>query len=145
MTDHVARAEITIAAPVNRVWEAVTDPEQISQYMFGTEVVTTWEPGSPIVYRGEWQGKRYEDKGTILEVQPERLLRSTHFSPLSGLDDVPENYHTVTYTLEDDGGGTRLTLTQDNNADAEAAAHSEQNWKTMLEALRALLEGEREG
>ncbi|MCU1443153.1 MAG: activator of ATPase 1 family protein [Cryobacterium sp.] len=145
MTDHVARAEITIAASVNRVWEAVTDPEQISQYMFGTEVVTTWEPGSPIVYRGEWQGKRYEDKGTILEVQPERLLRSTHFSPLSGLDDVPENYHTVTYTLEDDGGGTRLTLTQDNNADAEAAAHSEQNWNTMLESLRALLEGEREG
>jgi uncharacterized protein YndB with AHSA1/START domain len=91
------------------------------------------------------RGKRYEDKGTILEVQPERLLRSTHFSPLSGLDDVPENYHTVTNTLEDDGGGARLTLTQDNNADAEAAAHSEQNWNTMLESLRALLAGEREG
>jgi len=90
MDDFVATAQITINAPVSRVWEALTEPKLIKKYLFGTEVDTTWEPGSPIVYRGEWQGTQYADTGKILEIEPERLLRSTFFSSLSGKEDRPE-------------------------------------------------------
>lgn len=138
--NHVATAEVTIDAPPNVVWEALTDPRLISQYMFGTEVHTTWEIGAPITYRGEWKGKAYEDKGTILDIQPGRLLKSTHFSPLTGQDDVPENYHTLTYTLHEHDGRTRVTLAQDNNASAEEAEHSRQNWQSMLAGMKELLE-----
>lgn len=90
----VAHATTTIHAPVARVWDALVNPALIKQYMFGTNVSSDWKEGSPIVWKGEWQGKSYEDKGVILRLQPERLLQYSHFSPLSGLPEMPENYHT---------------------------------------------------
>jgi uncharacterized protein YndB with AHSA1/START domain len=88
MADFVATAETEIEAPPKRVWTALTDPDEIEKYMFGSHVVTDWKPGSPIVWKGEYEGKQYEDKGKVLEYEPERLLRVTHFSPLSGQEDV---------------------------------------------------------
>jgi uncharacterized protein YndB with AHSA1/START domain len=136
----VAKASITVKAPTVKVWESLVNPEIIKQYMFGTEVISAWREGSSIVWRGEWQGRKYEDKGTILRVLPERLLEYTHFSPLSGLPDVPENYHTVTIQLSRDREGTLVSLSQDGNEDEEAREHSEKNWQMMLEGLKKLLE-----
>jgi len=106
-----------------------------------TEVISDWKVGSPILYKGEWEGKAFEDKGEILEIEPEKVLKSTHWSPLSGVPDIPENYHTVTYTLSDRGDSTEVTITQDNNATEQEQAHSEKNWKTVLEGMKSLLEG----
>ena len=136
----VAKESITIRAPIDKVWEALVDPRMISQYMFGTQVITDWKEGSPIVWKGEWKGKRYEDKGMILEVVPKQRIQYTHFSPLSGLPDQPENYHTVTIELAEAGGLTHVALAQDNNASEEARDHSEKNWGMMLASLKKLLE-----
>ena len=141
MTAHVATAQAEIDAPGERVWEALTDPEQIKQYMFGSSVSTDWKPGSPIVWKGEYEGKPYEDKGEIVAVERPRRLELTHFSPLSGLEDRPENYHTLVYELEERDGRTRLSLSQDNNPTREAAEHSRANWETMLTSLKQLVEG----
>ena len=140
MADLVATAETEIDAPPSRVWRALTDPDLIEQYMFGARVVTDWQPGSSIVWKGEYEGKAYEDKGEVLEVVPERRLRMTHFSPLGGEDDVPENYHTLTYELEAENGTTRLSLSQDNNSSQEAAEHSRENWEKMLSGLKTTVE-----
>ena len=136
----IAKVTITINAPASKVWEALTKPEIIKQYFFDTNVVTDWKVGNHIYYRGEWQGKSYEDKGVILKFEPEKLLVSTHWSPLSGVPDIPENYHTVTYSLSPRGGTTEVTLTQDNNASEEEKTHSEQNWNMVLAGLKKLLE-----
>jgi uncharacterized protein YndB with AHSA1/START domain len=111
-----------------------------NQYLFGTEVTSDWKAGSPITYRGEWQGKAHQDKGEILHIDPEKLLVSTFWSSLAVLPDVPENYKTVRYELSPENGGTRITIMQDNNASREEAAHSEQNWKTVLDELKQLFE-----
>jgi uncharacterized protein YndB with AHSA1/START domain len=140
MADHVANASIEIDAPAGEVWTALTDPEQIQKYMFGSQVVTDWQPGSPIVWKGEYEGKKYEDKGEIVEIEPERRLKVTHFSPLSGQEDIPENYHTVLYELEKNGEKTRVSLTQDNNSSEEAAEHSRANWEQMLAGLKEVVE-----
>ena len=63
---------------------ALVDPAAIKQYMFGTTVESDWREGSSIVWKGEWQGRAYEDKGVILRLEPGRLLQYSHFSPLSG-------------------------------------------------------------
>ncbi len=138
---YTARTSIDIHASPARVWQALTDPEMIRQYLFGTQVSTDWQPGSPIIYRGVWEGKEYEDKGQILEVEPQKRLVSTFWSALSGLPDRPENYNTVRYELEPIEGGTRLTIIQDNNSTPEDARHSEQNWNMVLEGLKKLLAG----
>ena len=137
---YVAKATINIDAPTSKVWDALTKPELIKQYLFGTEVTTDWQVGSSITYKGVWEGKAYEDKGKVLQVEPEKLLVSTFWSALSGLPDIPENYQTVRYELSSENGGTRLTLIQDNNDSEEGAKHSEQNWNMVLEGLKKLLE-----
>ncbi|HEY9167700.1 MAG TPA: SRPBCC family protein [Candidatus Kryptonia bacterium] len=139
--DFVAKKSITINVPISRVWDALVNPKLIKQYMFGTDVVSDWKQGSPIVWKGEWQGKSYEDRGIILRIEPERLIEYTHFSPLSGVPDVPENYHTVTVELSPAAGGVRLSLSQANNPTDEARKHSESNWEMMLKGMRSFLEG----
>lgn len=135
----IAKASIAINAPRQAVWKALVSPDAIKEYMFGARVVSDWREGSPILWKGEWQGKRYEDKGTILEVKPERRLQYSHFSPLSGLPDKPEHYHTVTIDLAGDGT-TEVRLAQDRNMSEEAREHSEKNWKIMLEGLKKFVE-----
>jgi uncharacterized protein YndB with AHSA1/START domain len=136
-----AEAKTTIHAPASKVWDAITKPELIKKYLFGADVISDWKEGSPIIYKGEWQGKSFEDKGEILKVEPEKVLVSTHWSPLSGVPDSPENYHTVTYTLNGKDDSTKVTITQDNNANEKEKAESEQNWRTVLDGMKKMLEG----
>ncbi len=139
----IAQATVQITAPIDKVWNALTDPELIKKYMFGTEVVTEWKEGGPIVWRGMWDGVPYEDKGIILKKELLKTLEFTHFSPLTGIPDVKENYHTLTYKLYYEGDHTVVTLSQDNNADEKALKHSEHNWEKMLKDLKKIVEGQR--
>ncbi len=136
----VATASITLNAPIAKIWDAITNPSVIKEYMFGTEVVSDWKVGRPILWKGVWKGKSYEDKGVILEIEPERLIRYSHFSPLSGAPDTPENYHTLTFELSKEGGASRLALSQDNNPDEKAREHSQKNWEAMLASLKKVVE-----
>ena len=136
----IAKASISINEPGEKVWNALVNPEAIKQYMFGTHVVSDWREGSPIVWKGEWHGKPYEDKGVILQFKPGRTIQYSHFSPLSGLPDKSENYHTVTIELSADGNQTHVLLSQDKNATEEERGQSEKNWGIMLAALKKFLE-----
>jgi uncharacterized protein YndB with AHSA1/START domain len=137
---YIAKAQVEVNAPIANVWNALVNPEMIKQYMFGTNAVSDWKVGAPIVWKGVWEGKPYEDKGVILDLQPEHVLRYSHFSPLSGQPDVPENYHTVTIELSTRGTGTLVRLSQDNNSTEEDREHSARNWGTMLASLKKFLE-----
>lgn len=140
----VATSAISIDATPARVWQVITDPEAMSEFFFGADVITDWVVGHPILWRGVWEGKPFEDRGEIIAFEPERRLVTTHFSPLTGLPDVPENYHTLTWLIEPRGDRTLLTLTQDNNASAEAAEHSEEMWDSLVADVRRIAEGEGE-
>ena len=135
-----ATKSIVIDAKPQRVWEALTDPTQVKQVMWGSEVESDWKQGSPLIYRGVWEGKPFEDKGTILEIDPPRLLRTNYYSPLSGKADVPENYAEVTYALVPEGNGTKITVTQSNIADEKTRDHSESNWGGALETMKKMIE-----
>ena len=90
MAGIVATAEIDIAAAPDRVWETLTQPAAVKQWMFGTDLETDWQVGSPIVWKGEYEGNSYEDKGEVLEYDAPTRLSVSHFSPTTGQDDVPE-------------------------------------------------------
>ncbi len=143
MGNYVARAEIDVKAPRRAVWELLTSNGSRPEILYGAEIVSDWRLGSKIVWRGEWQGKTFEDHGRVIELEdllePWRIV-VTHFSPLSGLPDEPENYHTLRYELDEIRGGTRITLDQDNNPTREAAEHSQANWAQMLEGVKTVAE-----
>ena len=136
----VAKTSTTIDAPGDEVWSALVDPGAIKEYMFGADVESEWREGSAITWKGEFKGKPYEDKGRILSIKPGRTLQYSHFSPLMGKPDKPENYHTVTIELAPEGERTRVSLAQDNNATEEARRHSEKNWEAMLAGLKKYVE-----
>jgi uncharacterized protein YndB with AHSA1/START domain len=141
MAETTAQASRIIAAPAARVWEALVTPAIIKRYFFGADVESDFHAGSPVRFRGEYKGKAYEDKGQVLVVEPQRTLSMSHWSPLSGEPDVPENYHVVTYTLDPDGERTRVTLTQSNlrggvkPSDVSRRQEYEKNWAMVLDGL----------
>lgn len=137
-----ASTGVEINAAPAAVWRALTDPALVARYMHGTTVDTDWVEGSPIVWRGEWQDRQYEDKGEVLIVDPPSRLAVTHWSPLTGEPDEPANYHHVRYDLEQLGSDrTRLTLTHGNSPTQEAAdAMIENGWRPTLEAIKQVVE-----
>jgi uncharacterized protein YndB with AHSA1/START domain len=141
MTGHIAQAEVIVDASTRADRDALTEPERVRSWMAGTTLTTDWQVGSPITWQGEMQGKPYEDKGEVLEVEEGHRLSMTHYSPLMGQEDRPESYHTVTYTLTPTRDGrTTLALEQDGNDSQEQADQFSQSWQGMLESLKATVE-----
>jgi uncharacterized protein YndB with AHSA1/START domain len=140
MTDLSLTSSITIHAPIEDVWRAVTTPALIKQWFFGVDTETDWNVGSPLVHRGEFGGKPYEDRGEILQFDPPKLLVHTHWSDLSGKPDSPEHHQEVSWALAQRNGGTELTLTERNLPSEEGKAVSEESWRTVLENLKSVLE-----
>lgn len=140
-TPYSITKQITIKALPSQVWEALTSPEIIKQYMFGTEVESTWQKGSSIIYKGQWDGQPFEDIGLILGISPEKFLKVDYFSASSGLEDQPENHNVITYELvsKEDGHST-LVITQDNNPSQSAADHVGENWEMTLFQIKTILE-----
>lgn len=136
----IAKASTNISAPASRVWDALTNPDVIRQYFFGTQAVSDWKEGSSLEFKGEWEGKKYVDKGVILKSEPEKLFQYTYLSSFSDLPDLPENYANITYELYEENGETELTVKQENVASEEVRKHSEENWATVLKNLKDLLE-----
>ncbi|WP_461452419.1 SRPBCC family protein [Mucilaginibacter sp.] len=130
---------ITFHASIEKVWQGLTDPTIVKLYFFGTNLQSDWQPGSRITFSGEWEGHKYVDGGKILAIDAPRLLKYNYWSSMSGTEDKPENYHNVTYELNEAGGVTTLTITQDGIKNQEAADHSGQNWKTIFDGLKDIL------
>jgi uncharacterized protein YndB with AHSA1/START domain len=82
---------VKILAPAGKVWRALTEPELVKQWQYGADLLTTWEPGTPIVFRNEWEGQVFEQKGTVLEFVPGSRLKYSLFFPHPGMDDRPEH------------------------------------------------------
>jgi uncharacterized protein YndB with AHSA1/START domain len=138
----ITTTTVKINAPVARVWNALTDPDVIKEYMFDTTVISDWKEGGSITWKGEWKGKPYEDNGVILSIVQEKLLQYSHFSSAEDMEDKEENYHIVTIELFDEPDGVLVVLSQDNNASQKAKDESEKNWNMMLQSMKEILEHE---
>ncbi|RZM06010.1 MAG: hypothetical protein EOO88_54025, partial [Pedobacter sp.] len=131
---------IDFDAPASEVWKGLTDPAMIKEYFFGTDLKTDWKVGSPIIWSGEWEGKTYEDKGKVLEVKPGKFARYTYWSSMSGTEDKPENYLTISYDLIENGDKTTLNIVQEGIKDEAQKDHSDENWKGVMGDLKKMLE-----
>jgi len=137
---HVAKTQITVHAPPSKVWDALTQPELIKQYLMGADVHTDWKVGSALEYTGSYQGKPFKEKGTIKQIEKNKVLQATHFSTTSGKDDKPENYALVTWRLDEKGGDTVLSVSQDNIPNEQGVEASKKNWTAVLQGLKKTVE-----
>lgn len=135
-----AKVQVTVQASPARVWAAITTPALVKQYMMGADVKNDWRAGSSLVYTGEYHGKRYEEKGVIQKIEPERMLQATHFSSTSGKADKPENYALVTWEIHPKGGASEVCVSQEGIENQQAVEGSKANWKSVLEGLKKTAE-----
>jgi uncharacterized protein YndB with AHSA1/START domain len=139
-TNSIATATTSIRATPREVWQALVTPSALKQYMFGADVASDWKEGSAITWKGEMNGKAYEDKGVVLEAVPGKKLQYVHFSPQSDNVHQAANFHTVTITLAGEGDETAVSLAQNNNSSEAMREESEQNRATMLRGLKKYVE-----
>lgn len=132
---------ILINASAEEVWDALTNPQKISIYLYGTETITDWKEESPIVFQGEYEGHQYIDKGLVKANRKNELLKYDYWSGFSGLEDKLENYSTVSYILESiSDNAVKLTWIQEGFSSEEGQKHSENGLSTMLEQIKKLVE-----
>ncbi len=132
---------IDVNASIEKVWEALTKPAIIKKYLFDTNTETDWKVGSNIVFSGEYQGHTYRDKGVITENIFHKKISYSYWSGFSGLQDLPENYSTVSYTLQKTSDSlTRFTWTQIGYANEEVHAHSQGGMKEFIEQIKNIIE-----
>src|ERR1035437_5258657 len=139
----IAETSISVDASPAQVWKALTTPSLIKKYLMGTDVSSDWKEGSTITYSGEYEGKKYHDKGIIKKIETEKVLQSTYWSSMSGKADKPENYNLVTYKIAKKDK-TLVTLSQDNISTETEKEHSIENWKMVLKKLKEVVESEKE-
>jgi uncharacterized protein YndB with AHSA1/START domain len=146
----IIKNEILIEAPASKVWDALTNPAQTKKYMFGCETVSDWKPGSPLDWKGHYEGKEMVFvKGHIVGIVPNQFLSYTTIDPNSPIPDIPENYLTVTYNLKEENNKTLLTVTQGDYskvADGEKryndSYNNGQGWSPILVEIKKLVESE---
>ena len=130
----------TIHAPIEKVWDALTNPKMVEQYFFGTQLVTTWQPHSPLFFRGEWEGKPYEDKGIVLKFEANKTLTYNYHSSWSDLEDRPENYQIITYSVKSKKNSTILTISNRNIDTLAKKMDSVKNWTALMLELKKIME-----
>jgi uncharacterized protein YndB with AHSA1/START domain len=127
---------------IQKVWDALTQPEQVKKWQYGSDVITDWKPGSEVRFRTVWEGKVFEQWGKIQDVIPGKLIRYSLFAPNPGLDDLPENYFMMSYVLTPESEGVvKLEIIQEDNRPT-SGHHEEGNDEEnpVLLALKNLVE-----
>jgi uncharacterized protein YndB with AHSA1/START domain len=133
---------IQINAPIEKVWDALTNPDVVELYLFGTKVITDWKEESPILFKGNWHGKPFEDKGKVLGVQQNSQLKYSYWSSVLGLADIPENYTVTTYTLRNLGHAITVVVMQENleSQPTQVQEYAEKYWEDLLQSLKKIAE-----
>lgn len=134
--------EILINTSAQDIWATLTQPELIAKWMLDTpvEILTEWREGGTLLERGDLHGLVFENRGKVLRFDQPKTLEYTHWSTLSIVADIPENYSIIRFDLQETGNQTLLTLTIRNLLTFEIFKHMEFYWKTALHLLKEVAE-----
>ncbi|HET7330852.1 SRPBCC domain-containing protein [Dyella sp.] len=136
-------AEVIVAAPASVVWDRLVSLHCMREWLggsdFSIEVETTWEEESAIVIRGVHH-QRFENRGTVLAFRPWEMLSFTHLSSLSGLADLPCNYTTLSFALEDAGSQTILRFVAAGFPTESIYKHLQFYWLGTLDVFKQYVE-----
>lgn len=138
MATNISR--ITINATPQKVWDTLTKPEFVKLWQYGSDLQTNWEIGGKIKFVTEWDGKTFEQWGTVLEFTPTKKLKYSLFAPRPGLEDKRENYFEMIYSLTADNGQTKLEIIQEDNRPNSVQEDEQGEENPILKMLKQIAE-----
>jgi uncharacterized protein YndB with AHSA1/START domain len=144
-TDRIQK-QITLDAPRSRVWRALTDVSQFNSW-FGVSLSSPFTPGAEVQGKINFKGQALTMTIWIEKMEPERVF-SFRWHPYA--IDPDANYSAepttlVTFTLENAGAGTRLTIVESGfdaipaSRRAKAFSMNEKGWAGQAENIRKFL------
>ena len=145
----VIENSVTIDAAPSEVWRALTDPDWMKQWMaepeMRLEIITDWKVGSPIIVKGRHNNVDFENKGTVLEFEPNSILRYSHLSSVSRLPDNAENYTVIEFRLARvEENSTLLNVRTSNFPSEPIFKHWEFYWRVTIEVVKRFIESTRQ-
>lgn len=142
----IAHKTIRVNVPTHKVWAALTEPARMKGWMANPadgidfDIFTDWMVGGSILIRGQLHGLAFENRGTVLQFEPERALRYSHLSSISRLPDVPASYSVIAFELAPVGEQTKLTLSLSNFPTEAIYKHLVFYWNMVLGRLRDVVD-----
>ncbi|MEJ2905810.1 SRPBCC family protein [Pedobacter panaciterrae] len=142
MTNRIENT-ITINASPAIVWGTLTQPMLMRQWMgepeMEIEVHTDWQINGPILISG-FHHIKFENKGIVLQYDINSVLEYSHFSSVSRLVDIPQNYSILRFTLTPIENQTILTLAIENFPTETIFKHLEFYWRTTIMLIKEFIE-----
>ncbi len=123
-----------------KVWDTITKAELVKVWQYGSDLLTSWEIGSDIKFRTEWEDKVFEQWGKVLEVKPTEIVKYSLFAPRPDLEDIPENYFIMSYVLTDESGQTKLEIIQEDNRPNAIQEEPQGEENPVLKSLKEIAE-----
>lgn len=127
-------------ASIEEVWNALTKPELVKQWQYGSELITDWKTGNEIRFRNEWEGQLFEQWGSILEIVPNQKIKYSLFFPRPELEDKPENYFIMSYILSEESNKVKLQIIQEDNRPGAVQEEPQGDENPILQSLKTLVE-----
>ena len=131
---------ITVDASKQKVWNALTQPNLVKLWQYGSDLITDWTIGNKIEFVTEWEGKIFKQWGTVLDFKPTDSLTYNLFAPRPDLEDKPENYFVMKYILTDTNGKTKLEIIQEDNRPNAVQEEPQGDENPILQALKKVAE-----
>ena len=138
--NYTVEKTIAIAAPVDKVYEALTNSDLVIQYYPLEEVVSDWQVGSEFIAKGSIDGQNFTDYGKIDRLVKNKEFQYTYWSANHGTQRTPENYLSISYTLSETDKGTVLNLSQRNIKSEQMYSQMQQVWDFLLSSLKSFVE-----
>ena len=131
---------IKINASKQKVWNTITQAKLIKLWQYGSDLLTSWEIGSDIKFRTEWEDKVFEQWGKVLEFKPNEIVKYSLFAPRPDLEDKPENYFIMSYVLTEESGQVKLEIIQEDNRPNAVQEEPQGEENPVLKSLKELAE-----
>lgn len=131
---------ININAKPDKIWDALTNKKIVAQYFWGAEVNSEWKKGGLIVYTGTYDGGSYEDKGLILEIEVNTIIKHTYWTSFSEIPYDPETSSIITYQIDANSKNSKLTVIQEGFNNDDDRDKSLKNWEDILLNIKKIIE-----
>lgn len=135
-----SKSTILINATKQKVWDALTKPELVKKWQYGSDLLTDWKVGSEIRFRVEWENKVFEQWGKILEIIPNELIKYSLFFPRPDLEDKEENYFIMSYVISEWENMVKLEIVKEDNRPGAVKEKESDEENPVLIALKEIIE-----